>query len=245
MRAPKVPRQGASGAATDIGLMTTCTSASAIGRIDERRRVILTVAREVFLHEGYAASSMSNIAARVGGSKGTLYNYFRSKEELFAAFMIDACQDCADALFNKMPPFVGDFRENLINLGCDFVAALISDPLVAIHRIVIAESGRFPELGRVFYESGPRAGELRLASYIEAAADAGLLRRCNYIIAARRFKDLCLSDTHSRRMWGVADEISSAGDVRHIVVDGVDIFLQTYGALHEPEARRGVAKSRA
>ena len=52
---------------------------------DARRELILDVAQDVFLEEGFAAASMSTIAARLGGSKGTLYNYFRSKDELFAA----------------------------------------------------------------------------------------------------------------------------------------------------------------
>jgi TetR/AcrR family transcriptional repressor of mexJK operon len=55
-------------------------------RRDKRREAILDVARSVFSEEGYAATSMSSIAARLGGSKGTLYNYFKSKEELFGAY---------------------------------------------------------------------------------------------------------------------------------------------------------------
>ena len=52
-----------------------------------RRETILEIARDMFFTEGYAAVSMSAIAARLGGSKGTLYNYFASKEELFSAVM--------------------------------------------------------------------------------------------------------------------------------------------------------------
>src|SRR3954464_10654712 len=57
----------------------------------DRRELILDVASEVFLKEGYAATSMSEIAARLGGSKGTLYNYFKSKEELFEAYVSRNC----------------------------------------------------------------------------------------------------------------------------------------------------------
>jgi AcrR family transcriptional regulator len=52
---------------------------------DEKRAAIVKIAYEAFLTDGYAATSMSSIAAKVGGSKATLYNYFASKEELFAA----------------------------------------------------------------------------------------------------------------------------------------------------------------
>jgi AcrR family transcriptional regulator len=56
---------------------------------DVRRQAIMQIARDIFLEEGYAAASMSAIAARLGGSKGTLYNYFASKEELFKAVIQD------------------------------------------------------------------------------------------------------------------------------------------------------------
>src|SRR3569833_1997540 len=58
---------------------------------DQRRELILDVAQEVFLEEGFANASMSVIAARLGGAKGTLYNYFKSKEDLFNAYVERRC----------------------------------------------------------------------------------------------------------------------------------------------------------
>ncbi|HEY2834957.1 MAG TPA: helix-turn-helix domain-containing protein, partial [Rhizomicrobium sp.] len=60
---------------------------------DERREAILKVAHTAFLSDGYAATSMSAIAAKVGGSKATLYYYFPSKEELFLAVIDEKCRD--------------------------------------------------------------------------------------------------------------------------------------------------------
>ena len=70
---------------------------------DRRRDAIIDVAREVFFEEGYAAASMSSIAARLGGSKGTLYNYFRSKDELFEAQVRDGCERLAAGTFDPRP----------------------------------------------------------------------------------------------------------------------------------------------
>src|ERR1700743_809975 len=58
---------------------------------DQRRELILDVAQGVFLEEGFANASMSVMAARLGGSKGTLYNYFKSKDELFNAYVERRC----------------------------------------------------------------------------------------------------------------------------------------------------------
>src|SRR5271156_4544540 len=138
-------------------------------RSDARRRAILRVAREVFLARGYAATSMSEIAAKLGGSKGTLYNYFRSKEELFSAFITETCQGPAVRLFESLPP-IGEgrgVRESLIDLGVSLMEFLQLDEIVAMHRLVSAEAGRFPEIGPLFYEAGPRKGEVRFTDYFE------------------------------------------------------------------------------
>jgi len=199
------------------------------GKSELRRRAILDVAREIFLAQGFAATSMSEIAARLGGSKGTLYNYFRSKEELFAAIMIDVCEGPANAVFDHLPPIDGDLRAGLIDLGMGLMSFIISDAPMAVHRVVVAESDRFPQLGRVFYETGPLRGQERIVAYFTDLMASGQLRRCDAAMAARRFKDLILSDLHSRRLWGVLEPIGRE-ELRAHVEESVDIFLTAFGA---------------
>ncbi len=67
---------------------------------DERRQAMVAIASDVFMEEGYAATSMSAIAARLGGSKGTLYNYFRSKAALFTAVV----EELHDGSMGRMAP---------------------------------------------------------------------------------------------------------------------------------------------
>ena len=197
---------------------------------EQRRRAILDVAREAFLAQGFAATSMSEIAARLGGSKGTLYNYFRSKEELFAAIMIDTCQGPANAVFDHMPRVEGDLRTGLIELGCGLLKFILSPPSVAVHRVVAAEAGRFPELGRIFFETGPRMGQRKLEEYFRQVIEDGLLKPADPAIVARRFKDLILSDIHSRRIWGVLGELS-AEQIHTQVIESVDICLIVFGPV--------------
>src|SRR5262249_10746274 len=114
-------------------------------RSEARRRAILDVAREVFMAQGYAAASMSEIAARLGGSKGTLYNYFRSKEDLFAAIIVDACAGPLSAVFDHLPDMGDDLPAALVDLGARFLGFILTPEPMAMHRLVVAESGRFPE----------------------------------------------------------------------------------------------------
>lgn len=198
-------------------------------RGDAKRRAILAVARDVFVSQGYAATSMSEIAAKVGGSKGTLYNYFRSKEELFGAFMTDTCQELSLAIFDPLPPIEGaDMRESLIDLGTRLMTFLLLDEMIAIHRLVVAEAGRFPELGRLFYEAGPQKGEVRFEEYFKRAMAAGRIRADDPKMVGQRLKDLVMSDVYMRRLWGVLHEINP-GDLRVHVARSVDIFLRAFG----------------
>jgi AcrR family transcriptional regulator len=194
---------------------------------DARRQGILDVAREVFLAEGYAAASMSTIAARVGGSKGTLYNYFRSKEELFEAFIRNECAAEADAAFTIAPEET-DVRRALMGLGERVATFLLSDLVVAIHRLVIAEAGRFPELGRALYAAGPKQRVARLGDYLKAQMDAGRLRRADHQRAAEQFIALCRAGLHEARLWNLAER-PTPEDIRLNVEAAVSTFMAAYG----------------
>ncbi|HEY1750746.1 MAG TPA: TetR/AcrR family transcriptional regulator [Caulobacteraceae bacterium] len=206
------------------------TTPSEKARSEARRRAILDVARDTFLERGYAAASMSEIATRLGGSKGTLYNYYRSKEELFAAFMTETCQARAAAIFAPLPPIgkLKSVRESLVDLGVTLMEFLLSEEMISLHRLILAETGRFPELGRMFYEGGPQRGEVRFKEYFEAAMDAGLVRRDDAQMVGQRLKDLVMSDIYLRRLWGVLGDFSPR-QLRAHVAASVDIFLRAFG----------------
>ncbi len=213
--------------------LESARSEKAEAKFEARRRAILDVARDVFLNQGYAAASMSEIAARVGGSKGTLYNYFRSKEELFAAFMVDACQGPANTAYHDLPPGDGDLRAALEEFGFRFLTFLLQEPVMAVHRLVVAEAGRFPELGRVFYENGPKKGEEKMKLFFATAMDAGRMRRVEPLVAARWFKDLVLAGIYSRALWGVLGEAPPEMLRRH-AREAAGIFMAAFAPEQRP-----------
>jgi TetR/AcrR family transcriptional repressor of mexJK operon len=187
----------------------------------------VNVAREVFLAEGYAAASMSAIAASVGGSKATLYAYFRSKADLFEAVMQDHCAQEREAMFN-FDLAVGDLRQTLRGVCRRFLRHMLSEDVLTIQRLVTAESVRFPELGEALYEAGPRQGTARLAAYLEGEMAAGRVREVDPVVASQQLTSLCLSDLYRRRLWNVGapptdDEIDA-----HVEA-GLATFIAAYG----------------
>jgi AcrR family transcriptional regulator len=171
---------------------------------DERRAGIVAVAREAFFTHGYGATSMSRIAARVGGSKTTLWTYFPSKQELFAAVADDLVERYGKALEVSLDP-ADPIETSLNRFACALLTTLHTDAIVNMHRLVIGEAGRFPELGRMMYERGPARGKARLAAYFEACMDKGMLRRGDGLHAAHQLSAMLQAGSAQRRMLGLIE----------------------------------------
>jgi AcrR family transcriptional regulator len=192
---------------------------------EDRRDAILDVAYECFVAEGYGATSMSTIAAQLGGSKGTLYNYFKSKEELFAAFVRRSCSRLREQIESHAE--VDDVRQQFVMMAEDLIDHLLSPEALAINRLVVSEGERFPELARLFYEAGPKAGIARSAEVLKGLMARGVLRFGDPLIAAQQFKDLALSGLQNLRLWGVIEDPSPAERRRRAEI-AADTFLRAY-----------------
>ena len=192
---------------------------------DDRRDIILSIARQVFMEEGYAAASMSTIAARLGGSKGTLYNYFRSKAELFVAVIQNQCELSHAELF-EIPD--SDLRTYLTQLAGRVARLLLSDEIIAMHRIVVAEATRFPEIGEALYEAGPKRGKQRMMAYLQQAIDDGRLKPCDPGHAADQAMELILAGLYRRRLWNVGPPPTEE-EIDANVTAAMDVFMTVYG----------------
>lgn len=189
-----------------------------------RRAHILASAGEVFLKHGFAGASMSEIATAVGGSKGTLYSYFSSKEEIFEEFMAAEIRQRAQLVFD-LPHHTDDIAGVLADLGRRYLR-LITEPLVGrLLRIAVHEADRFPEIGRVFNESGPRAAKRMLAEYLDSAMKAGKLAVDDTFMAAEQFMMLCQARVMQDFLFGISTSPSEA-QIAEAVDSGVALFMK-------------------
>ena len=192
----------------------------------ERRANILQIARESFLEDGYAATSMSSIAVKLGGSKGTLYNYYASKEELFAAVMTAHCA-VARTRFERLDVKSGPLEERLRRFGEAYLDVVLDEEFLAVHRLVTGESGRFPEIGATFYEAAGKRGKSWLADVFASEMEAGSIRADDPDKAARLFLGLCRSDVHTRRAWNVIPK-PSREEVAVLAAEAAEVFMAAY-----------------
>ena len=121
-------------------------------RKDARPAEVITAALQVFTERGFAGARLDDIAARAGVSKGTLYLYYTSKEELFKAVVRDHILPSVAAAEN-LARTEGVSATQLIEwLLRGWFERMGEDKISAIPKLIIAEAGNFPELAR-FYET--------------------------------------------------------------------------------------------
>lgn len=205
-------------------------SPPAPGRREARRRdrrdIILTVAQAYFLEHGYAGTTMSGVAAALGGSKGTLWNHFPSKEDLFSAVLDRAAKAYRMRLAQILDP-EAELVDVLVQACRSIIAKVTSKDAVALHRLIISEGGRFPELSRIFFDLAPGNTGKLMADFLAGAMGRGQLRRDDPDIAARALIALAMSGTHKQMLMGLITHPST----RTIEADAamaVDIFLRAY-----------------
>lgn len=191
-----------------------------------KRRQIIEGARAVFLSQGFDAASMGEIARKAGVSKGTLYVYFKSKEDLFEAIAEEQGSQQAERVF-KLDAADHDVAAVLTRLGNAFVQLMCSRSTSAI-RTMIAIADRMPEVGRQFYENGPKVGIGKLAAYLEAQVAAGVLEVEDCEVAAAQFLDSCASLTFKPVLFNFAPA-PSQDRIAHVVAIAVRAFMKAYG----------------
>jgi AcrR family transcriptional regulator len=197
-------------------------------RRQSRREAILDLAAPYFLEHGYAGTTMSGIAAALGGSKGTLWNHFPSKEVLFAAVIDRVTEAFRAELSLILNP--RDGVETALTRFCgEFVRKVTSPEAIALHRLVVGEAHRFPEMGRIFYERAPRQTQRLLAAFLADAMAAGRLRADDPLMAARQLIAMCMLGSHQRRLMGVVDDVPAEA-VEAEVERAMRTFLRAYAA---------------
>lgn len=198
------------------------------GQDPEKRLQILAGARAVFFERGFDGASMGDIARAAGVSKGTLYVYFQNKEDLFAALVSCECSETAERLF-VLDANAPDVETALTELGHSFIAAIVRPSNIATLRTVIAIAGKFPEIGRRFFEAGPCAGIKRLSAYLAAKVAQGVLEIDDIEQAASQFLVLCKDGVTTPILIG-STEPPDPAHTDKVVKGAVRVFMAAYGA---------------
>jgi TetR/AcrR family transcriptional repressor of mexJK operon len=197
---------------------------------------ILDIATEIFLEHGYGATSIEIVAKRARISKRTFYHRFDDKAALFSAVVhriIDRLHPPAQV------PLVsgGSLRENLLRLAQLMLHGALTPQAVALHRLIVAESARFPELAVIVGEQGGRQEAITVvAGLLEREVKAQRLEMANPVFAAEQFLHMIIS-LPQRRAMGLGKPMTSR-EIDNWAAATVDLFLHgCQGSAHLNQQR--------
>ena len=121
-------------------------------RKSERPGDIIAAALDIFAAKGFAGARMDEIAQRAGVSKGTLYLYFATKEDMFRAVVREVVVPNVEAVQQATLAADLPFATMVRMLLPRFAQVVTTVPIGAVAKMVIGESRNFPELARVWHD---------------------------------------------------------------------------------------------
>lgn len=203
-------------------------------RKEARPQEILEAALDVFAEKGFNAARVEDIAERAGVSKGTAYLYFESKEDIFRALMREGIASRIAPLKEVVARHDGASGDLIRIMLTTFAGLVINSKLAAVPKIIIAESGNFPQLAEFYRREVIDVGLGIMTSIVERGVARGEFRALPSDHVAR----LCIAPMLLALMWKVCfsqfDE--TPFDIDAFVQTHLDVLLTGLSPRGQKEA---------
>jgi AcrR family transcriptional regulator len=190
--------------------------------VEQRRERIVRLAAPLFLKKGYDNVSIDEIIGVVGGSKATIYAWFGGKEGLFEAVVRQECSDVTMAIHVDA---AGSLEAQLTEIGRSFLAMVLSPPILEFHRLMVSIGRTFPDIGRLFYETGPASAYQIVAAWIaKQQKERRIIEEDPYRLAVL-FLDMLIGEHQLSWLTGVP-RAARRDKVNETVQIAVKVFLR-------------------
>ena len=195
-------------------------------RAQKKSCQILDGATCVFDAQGFEGASVDVIAETADVSKATLYKYFANKQELFSACIERQCEIYSERMVT-LSDVEGPLEDNL-RIIATIIGQTFTSPLLAnLFRLAVAETARFPEIGRAFYDTGPKGGTRLIATILQKHVDTGELDIDDVSLAARQFQALVRADFFDLALFGIRHDFTPL-EIEQSAEKAVQTFLRAY-----------------
>ncbi|HLB13968.1 MAG TPA: TetR/AcrR family transcriptional regulator [Burkholderiales bacterium] len=154
-------------------------------RKDARPGEILDAALDLFVEKGFAATRLEDVAQRAGVSKGTVYLYFDSKDDLFKAVIRSGMVRAIEEAEKLVTGFEGSSADLLRQIYAGWWQNIGGTKLSGIPKLMISEAQNFPELARFYYDEVIQRGSRLFARALERGVARGEFRSVNVDYAVR------------------------------------------------------------
>jgi AcrR family transcriptional regulator len=145
-------------------------------RKEERPHELLDAALELFVEKGFAATRSEEVAARAGVSKGTLYLYFPSKEELLKAVIRDQLSSQIAAGAARAQGFGGSAGELLLEVLTEWWSSVYDSNASGVFKLVITEVRNFPDIAEFYVREVIEPGKQVIGSIVQQGIESGEFR---------------------------------------------------------------------
>ncbi len=192
-----------------------------------RRQTFVDVALELFLEKGFGATSVNEVVRRAGGSLATLYKFFPSKEDLFAAIIAEYLK----ALFEPLQALGDERRPDIVlkTIGDNYLEVTSTPRALAVFRVMVLESCRLPHLRELFLTQGFSKLKAWFEQFLQQAHDSGALRVDDIPMACSQFFGLLRAPWHMPAACGECVDLSPERK-KAIVDSACRAFLRAYAA---------------
>jgi TetR/AcrR family transcriptional repressor of mexJK operon len=167
---------------------------------DER---LIAIAASMFMERGFEGTSIDAVAEAAGVGKATLYARYKDKGELFAAVLQRKIDRWLAENETAEEAATGRIEDVLLALARRTIAGALMPEAVAISRIVMAESARFPGLAKRMHEQGWQCSNAAVAALLDRFAKAGQIEVEDTIVAADLFLSLIIGRQTRMAMLGI------------------------------------------
>lgn len=197
-----------------------------------KKAEILRAAAELFLEHGYDGVSVDMIVSKVGGTKTNVYVHFGGKAELFAAVVEDLWRESVRPFgdIERLEVDQVPLEEALRRLGREFLSAICTTHEIKLHRMVLSEASKHPQLASKWFSVGPLAAYNAFTAYIARQQAAGRLVSMPAQRLAPMFIDMMSQKVHMTMLIAGGPPPSKAA-INQIVDDAIEVFL--HGAVRK------------
>jgi TetR/AcrR family transcriptional repressor of mexJK operon len=208
--------------------MTTDTTAP-LNRSERKRQTILDAGQTLFLSQGFQHTSVDQIAALAQVSKQTVYKHFGDKQELLFT-IVSAALNSAGPVIEQIAAlaYTADLETDLVELAIAYLQTVLSEPVVQLRRLVIAEAHRLPELADAYYQQAVLRTLSALTDAFDQLDERGVLRLSDKRTAAEHFAFLIVGKPLDQALFYGASRARADIEPRNYARAGVRAFLAAY-----------------
>jgi len=194
---------------------------------EAKRQQILDAAINLFMEQGYAATSMELIAKNADVSKQTVYSHFGNKDDLFSASIEQKCESLH--ILDLSMHDLSDPQAILLPLAQRLIEVITSKQACAVHKICSFESNAYPQVSDIFYQAGPLRVTNEITLLMEKLNLQKILHIENPKHAALQFLNMIKGELWVQIEFNTKERVSPK-EVDEYLRDSVDFFIRGYAA---------------